>query len=141
MYRVMSVLRSSLFVVKPIQHRNKRHLCTEVLIILTLIKTSLKETKAMLFSVTLLLSIQTAANAEQELPPLTPTQAQHFSQAQAQQLSQDLVESESQEFFRQGKERLQKEIQILEQRRLSSTQPILKIDEEPQVDNNRLPKK
>ena len=108
---------------------------------MTLIKTSLKETKAMLFSVTLLLSIQTAANAEQELPPLTPTQAQQLSQAQAQQLSQDLVQSESQEFFRQGKERLQREIQILEQRRLSSTQPILKIDEEPQVDNNRLPKK
>ncbi|WP_331001380.1 hypothetical protein [Nostoc sp. WHI] len=66
------------------------------------------------------LTVQTSANAEQAFLPLTPAQAQH--------LSRDLVPHSSQDFFRQGKDSIEREIQILRQRQLPSTQPVLKID-------------
>ena len=67
-----------------------------------------------------LLVVQTSANAQQPLSSLTPTQAQH--------LSRDLVPYNSQDFFRQGKDSIETEIQILRQRQLRSIKPVLKID-------------
>jgi len=76
--------------------------------------------KSLVVSTAFFLAVQTSANAEQAFPRLTPVQAQH--------LSRDLVPHSSQDFFRQGKDSIEREIQILRQRQLSSTQPILKID-------------
>ncbi|MEH2346882.1 MAG: hypothetical protein V7K55_02555 [Nostoc sp.] len=76
--------------------------------------------KPLLVSIALLLAVQTSANAEQPLPNLTP--------AQTQSLSRDLVPYNSQDFFRQGKDSIEREIQILRQRQLSSIKPVLKID-------------
>jgi len=87
---------------------------------LNLIFTGCIKVKFLVVSTVFFLTVQTSANAEQAFPPLTPTQAQH--------LSRDLVPGSSQDFFRQGKDSIEREIQILRQRQLSSTQPILKID-------------
>ncbi|MFN6540711.1 MAG: hypothetical protein RM021_030825 [Nostoc sp. EkiNYC01] len=73
-----------------------------------------------MFSTAFFLAVQTSANAQQTLPSLTP--------AQTQNLSRDLVPSSSQDFFRQGKDSFEEEIQLLRERQLSSTKPILKID-------------
>ncbi|WP_335083890.1 hypothetical protein [Nostoc sp.] len=75
-------------------------------------------------STAFLLAVQTSANAEQAVPNLTPGQAQHFSR--------DLVPYNSQDFFRQGKDSIEKEIQILNQRQQRPIKPILKIDSVPQ---------
>jgi hypothetical protein len=87
---------------------------------LNLILTRCINIKPLLVSIALLLAVQTSANAEQPLPNLTP--------AQAQSLSRDLVPYNSQDFFRQGKDSLEREIQILRQRQLPSIKPVLKID-------------
>lgn len=63
---------------------------------------------------------ETSANAQQTIPTLTPRQAQN--------LSRDLVQSSSQDFFRQGNNAFEREIQLLRERPLSSNKPILKID-------------
>ncbi|MCC5643750.1 hypothetical protein LC607_12495 [Nostoc sp. CHAB 5824] len=81
--------------------------------------------KPLVVSIAFLLAIQTSANAQQPLPSLTPAQAQH--------LSRDLVPYNSQDFFRQGKNSLEREIQILRQRQLRSIKPVLKIDSVPQI--------
>jgi len=98
---------------------------------LKLLKTNFKKAKALAFSAALLLGIQTSANAGQAFHPLTPLQTQH--------LSHDLTQTNSQDFFRQGHEMLEREIQILAHRRLSSTKPLLKIDEVTQVEKDRSP--
>ena len=77
-----------------------------------------------------LLSNQTFAAANPE-SPLTP--------AQAQRLSRDLVPSNSQDFFRQGQLRLQREIQRLTPRQNASTESPLKIKVNPQAELDRLP--
>ncbi len=76
--------------------------------------------KFLVFSTTFFLVVETSANAQQALPNLTPPQAQN--------LSRDLIPSSSQDFFRQGKDSFETEIQLLRERKLSSTQPVLKID-------------
>ncbi|BAY10668.1 hypothetical protein [Calothrix sp. NIES-2098] len=83
------------------------------------------------FSSALLLAGQIAVNAEQTLPRLTPQQAQH--------LSRDLVPYNSQEFFRQGQELMEREIEILRQRKLTANQPVLKVNVIPQVKKNNSP--
>ncbi|WP_256973396.1 hypothetical protein [Nostoc sp. T09] len=84
------------------------------------------------FSTALLLARQTAVNAEQAFPRLTPQQTQH--------LSRDLVPYNSQEFFRQGQELMEREIQLLRQRQLSANEPVLKVNLRPPVKKDRLPK-
>lgn len=81
--------------------------------------------KPLVVSIAFLLAIQTSANAQQTLPSLTTTQTQH--------LSRDLVPYNSQDFFRQGKNSIEREIQILKQRQLRSIKPVLKIDSLPQI--------
>ena len=92
---------------------------------LNLIFTGCIKIKPLVVSTAFLLAIQTSANAEQALPSLTPAQAQH--------LSRDLVPYNSQEFFRQGKNLMEREIQILRLRQLRSIKPVLKIDSLPQI--------
>jgi hypothetical protein len=92
---------------------------------LNLILTGCRKIKPLVVSTAFLLAIQTSADAEQPLPSLTPAQAQH--------LSRDLVPYNSQDFFRQGKDSIEREIQILRQRQLRSIKPVLKIDSVPQI--------
>ncbi|MEA5623420.1 hypothetical protein [Nostoc sp. UHCC 0251] len=87
---------------------------------LNLIFTECIKIKPLVVATAFFLAIQTSANAEQPLSSLTP--------AQAQRLSRDLVPYNSQDFFRQGKNSFEREIQILRQRQLRSIKPVLKID-------------
>ncbi|MDZ8259364.1 hypothetical protein [Nostoc sp. ChiQUE01b] len=89
-----------------------------------LIFTGCTKIKPLVVSIAFLIAVQTSANAEQAVPSLTPAQAQH--------LSRDLVPYNSQDFFRQGKDSIEKEIQILNQRQQRPIKPILKIDSVPQ---------
>ncbi len=59
--------------------------------------------------------------------PITPTQAQH--------LSRDLIPTDSQDFFRQGRNSLEKEIQLLQQR--PAPEFVLKINLTPQAKKSR----
>lgn len=86
---------------------------------------------AFVFSTAWLPEKQALAVENQESPLLTP--------AQAQQLSRDLIPSPSQEFFQQGREMLEKEIQLLNQRQNTATEPPLQINVEPQTELDRLP--
>ncbi|WP_335070210.1 hypothetical protein [Nostoc sp.] len=81
--------------------------------------------KSLVVLTALLLAVQTSVNAQRPLPSLTPAQAQH--------LSRDLVPYNSQDFFRQGKDSIERETQILRQRQLRSIKPVLKIDLVPQI--------
>lgn len=92
---------------------------------LNLIFTGYIKIKPLLVSTAFFLAIQTSANAQQALPSLTPSQAQH--------LSRDLVPYNSQDFFRQGKDSIEREIQILRQSKLRSIKPVFKIDLVPQI--------
>ncbi|MEH1971073.1 hypothetical protein [Nostoc sp.] len=92
---------------------------------LNLIFTGCIKIKPLVVSTAFFLAVQTSANAEQAFPSLTPAQAQH--------LSRDLVPYNSQDFFRQGKDSIEREIQILRQRQLRSIKPVLKIDSVPQI--------
>ncbi|MBN3896480.1 MAG: hypothetical protein HWQ41_14800 [Nostoc sp. NOS(2021)] len=92
---------------------------------LNLIFTGCIKIKPLVVSTAFFLAVQTAANAEQSLPSLTPAQAQH--------LSRDLVPYNSQDFFRQGKDSIEREIEILRQSQLPSIKPVLKIDSVPQI--------
>ena len=97
---------------------------TDVSIMSNLIFTRCIKIKLLVVSTAFLLAVQTSANAEQAVPSLTPRQAQH--------LSRDLVPYNSQDFFRQGKDSIEREIQILNQRQQRPIKPILKIDSVPQ---------
>lgn len=92
---------------------------------LNLIFTECIKIKPLVLSTAFFLAVQTSANAEQPLPRLTPGQAQH--------LSRDLVPYNSQEFFRQGKNSIEREIKILRQRQLRPIKPVLKINSLPQI--------
>ncbi|MDZ8226626.1 hypothetical protein [Nostoc sp. ChiVER01] len=92
---------------------------------LNLIFTGCIKIKPLVLSTAFLLAIQISANAEQAFPSLTPAQAQH--------LSRDLVPYNSQEFFRQGKNSMEREIQILRLRQLRPIKPVLKINSVPQI--------
>ncbi|WP_414516847.1 hypothetical protein [Nostoc sp. PCC 9305] len=92
---------------------------------LNLIFTECIKIKPLLLSTAFLLAIQTSANAQQAVPSLTPRQAQH--------LSRDLVPYNSQDFFRQGKYSIEREIQILRQGQQRLIKPVLKIDSVPQI--------
>ncbi len=83
------------------------------------------------FSTAFLLAGHSAVSAEQAFPSLTPQQTQ--------QLSHDLVPYNSQRFFRQGQELIEREIQILRQRQLSTNEPVLKINLIPQVKKHPQP--
>lgn len=89
------------------------------------------------FSTALLMLGNTAVNAQQQLPSLTP--------AQTQQLSRDLVPHSSQDFFRQGQELMEREIELLRQRQISNNEPVLKLNplqpikENSPVKNNSQP--
>ncbi|MDF5707306.1 MAG: hypothetical protein PUP90_06395 [Nostoc sp. S4] len=74
--------------------------------------------KLLVFSTAFFLVWETSAKAQRTFPNLTPAQAQH--------LSRDLVPSSSEEFFRQGKNSFEREIQLLRKRQLSPNKPILK---------------
>ncbi|MBD2203456.1 hypothetical protein H6G33_18670 [Calothrix sp. FACHB-1219] len=81
------------------------------------------------FSTALFMLGNTAVNAQQQLPSLTP--------AQTQQLSRDLVPHSSQDFFRQGQELMEREIELLRQRQVSNDEPVLKVDPlQPIKENN-----
>ncbi|MDF5734711.1 MAG: hypothetical protein V7L04_10075 [Nostoc sp.] len=92
---------------------------------LNLIFTRCIKIKPLIVSTAFFLALQTSVKAQQVFPTLTPTQAQH--------LSRDLVPFNSQDFFRQGNDSIQREIQILRQRQLRSIKPVLKIDLVPQI--------
>jgi hypothetical protein len=83
------------------------------------------------FSTAFLLAGQSAVVAEQAFPRLTPQQTQ--------QLSRDLVPYNSQRFFRQGQELMEREIQLLRQRQFSANEPVLNINPIPQVKKERQP--
>jgi len=76
--------------------------------------------KLLVFSTAFFLAAETSANAQQTIPTFTPRQAQN--------LSRDLVQSSSQDFFKQGNNAFEREIQLLRDRQVSSNKPILKID-------------
>lgn len=76
-----------------------------------------------MFSTVLLLSIQQTAKAGPEPPALSAAQAQRFSR--------DLVQTDSQDFFRQGKKRIEREVQILQRRRQPANTPLLNINKIP----------
>lgn len=97
---------------------------------LKLIKPRCTNVKAFVLLAILLLSEQTSANAGQQFHSL--------ASGQAQSLSHDLVQP-NHGFFRQGQCRLEREIQILERRQTSSTQPILKINSVPRLEKNAHP--
>ncbi|MBD6621000.1 hypothetical protein FNW02_36055 [Komarekiella sp. 'clone 1'] len=97
---------------------------TEASIILKPTFTSNLKIKALLLLTAILLVWQAHANGEQQFSPLTPTQTQN--------LSRDLVPFGSQDFFREGKDLIDREIQLLRQRQAPSTEP-LKINLVPQV--------
>ncbi|MEH2457658.1 hypothetical protein [Nostoc sp.] len=92
---------------------------------LNLIFTGCIKIKPLVVSTAFLLAVQISANAQQAFPSMTPTQAQH--------LSRDLVPYNSQDFFRQGKDSIEREIKILRQSQLRSMKPVLKIDSVPQI--------
>ncbi|MBD2611669.1 hypothetical protein H6G94_10340 [Nostoc punctiforme FACHB-252] len=79
-----------------------------------------RKLQILIFSTAFLLAAETSGNAQTTIPNLTPTQAQN--------LSHDLVPSNSQDFFRQGTNAFEREIQMLRDRQLSPNKPILKID-------------
>jgi hypothetical protein len=95
------------------------------------ILTSITTVTALVFSAAWLLGEQTAASAGQEAPTLTPSQAQ--------QLQRDLVPHNSQDFFRQGQERIEREIQLLSESQRASSEPLLKINVNTQTPQDRLP--
>lgn len=92
---------------------------------LKLLFTPLRTVTALGFSTAFLLTAHTAVNAEQALPRLSPQQTQ--------QLSRDLVPYNSQRFFHQGQELIEREIQILRQRQISANEPVLKINPLQQI--------
>ena len=57
-----------------------------------------------------------------------------LTSSQLQRFSRDLVPSNSQDFFRQGREQLEREIQRLDRQTLNSNEQLLKI--EPQIQSN-----
>ncbi len=85
---------------------------------------------ALLLSIVGLLGEQTSAVASSE--SLTPERAN--------QLSRDLLpRSPSQEFFEQGRQRIERELLLLNQRQnASSTEPVLKINADTQAEIDRL---
>ncbi|MBN3926902.1 hypothetical protein [Nostoc sp. NMS4] len=92
---------------------------------LNLILTRYIKIKPLVLSTAFFLAIQTSAKAQQAVPSLTPAQAQH--------LSRDLVPYNSQNFFRQGKDSIETEIQILRERQQRPIKPILKIYAVPEI--------
>ena len=95
------------------------------------ILTSITTLTALVFSAAWLLCEQTAAWTQQEAPTLTPSQVQ--------QLQRDLVPHNSQDFFRQGQERIEREIQLLSESQRASSEPLLKINVNTQTQQDRLP--
>jgi len=100
---------------------------------LKLIFTRFIKVTALGFSTAFLLAGQNSVNTQQQIPNLTPAQAQH--------LSRDLVPSSSQDFFNQGQYLMETEIQNLRLRKLESNEPILNINSIPQVKKDRPPSK
>ncbi|MDZ8184017.1 MAG: hypothetical protein RMX96_04035 [Nostoc sp. ChiSLP02] len=76
--------------------------------------------KVLALSTTFFLVGETSAKAQQKFTTPLPSPLPNFGR--------DLVPSSSQEFFRQGRDAFEREIQILRQRELSSNRPILKVD-------------
>lgn len=86
-----------------------------------LIKAQISKVKVIVFLIALL-GTQTAATVQG-----TPV----ISTAQAQRFSRDLVQTDSQDFFRRGKEGIEREIQVLQRRHLPSSKPLLNINVVP----------
>lgn len=59
---------------------------------------------------------------------------------EAQQFSRDLTRSQSQDFFVQGQNQFEREIRNLNDKRFSSSTPVLKIESMPQVGRDILPR-
>ncbi|GAA6615738.1 hypothetical protein [Scytonema sp. NUACC26] len=89
--------------------------------------------KALVYLVPFVLVGQSSAYAIQDTPRLTPTQIQRFSR--------DLVPYNSQDFFNEGQELIEREIQILKERQNSSKEPILKVNPQPQIEEELTPRK
>ena len=83
--------------------------------------------KAMMLSAAWLLSDHPAV-AGPVSSSLTPARAQEFSR--------DLVRVDSQDFFRIGHERFEQEIQLFNSKRFTSKEPLLKIQQLPQVEKS-----
>jgi hypothetical protein len=92
--------------------------------------TQIEIASGLVFLLAWVVGTQNMAMANQELV-LTPAQAQHFSR--------DLVPSNSQDFFQQGRERLERETQRLTQRQDELKKPPLTINFNPQGEVERLP--
>lgn len=82
-------------------------------------------------------SVMVSAGCLQTGQALASTRGERtfITPAQAHQFSRDLIRSDSQDFFNQGRERLEREIQILNQQRFSSSTPLLKVDENLKGEN------
>ena len=80
---------------------------------------------ALLLSATWLLSGNSAL-AGYVSSSLTPARAQEFSR--------DLVHVDSQDFFRIGHERFEQEIQLFNRKRFTLKEPLLKIQQLPQME-------
>jgi hypothetical protein len=89
--------------------------------------------KTLLYLVFFVIVGQSPAYALQETPRLTATQIQNFSR--------DLVPRNSQDFFNEGQELIEREIQILQERRDSSKKPILKVNPQPEIEEELTPRK
>ena len=85
--------------------------------------------KAKILFLVALLGIQFSARTVQA-SPIGATQAQRFSR--------DLTQTDSQDFFRRGNERIDREIQVLQRRRLPESKPLLKVNVVP-VEKDSLP--
>jgi hypothetical protein len=75
---------------------------------------------------TVLLAGHTTSQALAQVP---------ITSAQAQHLSRDLIPTDSQDFFRQGRNNLEREIQALQTR--PAPEPLLKINLNPQTKKSR----
>lgn len=74
-----------------------------------------------------------------QAPALAQLHSIRISPAQAQQFSRDLVRSNSQDFFTQGRDQFEREIRIITQKRLFPPTPVLKIERIPQLEGDLLP--
>ncbi|GAB1540045.1 hypothetical protein NUACC21_27140 [Scytonema sp. NUACC21] len=87
--------------------------------------------KALVYLVPFLLVGQSSAYALQDTPRL--------STVNTQRLSRDLVPFNSQDFFNKGQDLIEREIQILRERQNPSSKPVLKVNPQPQIEEQPTP--
>lgn len=62
-----------------------------------------------------------------------------LSPEQARQIAGDLTRLDRMDFFRRGQQQLEREIQLLERRTLTSTEDLLRVDETPNLPEDFTP--